>query len=328
MPEPNVLELSPGRDERAREHSSLWQQVRAGTALLSMLALLWLGLVSLTFSPAAGRAAGQGGAGRFGSGGDGTGFGGSEDRGAQGTSSDPVATAGNADSLASSSREQAVADGSVTAVESGRSQTDQNQKRGELDFRLAELPEAASGSGNPPPGRGAGSGSDGAQFFGVRSAGKKFIYVVDRSGSMSGEPLERAKAELARSIGELNAGQLMYVIFFDDQPLCQFDESGPPSQLSRAVPNERRKLLAWVDQVGEGGGTNPRLAMQWALHLKPDAIYLLSDGQFDATIVTELTAQNSTARIPIHTIAFINRVGESLLKDLASQNQGTYRFQP
>ena len=66
--------------------------------------------------------------------------------------------------------------------------------------------------------------------------------------------------------------------------------------------------------------------------MQPDAIYFLSDGQFDPQIVQELRARNrdnrrlSTSQIPIHTIAFGDRLAEGLMKSISRNSGGRYRF--
>ena len=51
-----------------------------------------------------------------------------------------------------------------------------------------------------------------------------------------------------------------------------------------------------LDQPGRAdGGTNPLPALLFALSLRPDAIYFLSDGQFDPGTIQEL--RSATARI-------------------------------
>ena len=70
----------------------------------------------------------------------------------------------------------------------------------------------------------------------------------------------------------------------------------------------------------------------YALSLRPDAIYFLSDGQFDPSAIQILRAQNrqnlrmNIRQIPIHTIAFLDRFAEGLMRTIARNSGGEYRF--
>ena len=57
--------------------------------------------------------------------------------------------------------------------------------------------------------------------FGVRAKGSRFLYVFDRSASMSaleGRPLGAAKAQLIRSLQDLGETQQFQVIFYNKEP--------------------------------------------------------------------------------------------------------------
>lgn len=176
-------------------------------------------------------------------------------------------------------------------------------------------------------GDGVGNGS-GSQFFELETAGTKFVYVLDGSGSMT-EPhseartrLERVKIELIRSIGGLPEQMEFFVIFFN-----RFSVPMPAEKLQPASLANKRKYLEWCMKVKGGGGTDPRAALKQALDLQPDVIYLLTDGVFDDDAVAEVTRQN-TRGVSIHTFCFGDAAGENLLKNIADKNNGTYKFVP
>jgi von Willebrand factor type A domain len=176
-------------------------------------------------------------------------------------------------------------------------------------------------------GDGQGNGS-GSQFFELSTIGAKFVYVLDGSGSMT-EPhseartkLDRVKIELVRSIGGLPAGMEFYVIFFNRHAVPM-----KARELQPATLDNKQKYLEWVVKVQGGGGTDPSEALKLALELKPDVIYLLTDGVFDGKVTGEVTKLN-TRGVAIHTFCFGNASGESLLQDMARRNHGTYKFIP
>ncbi len=176
-------------------------------------------------------------------------------------------------------------------------------------------------------GGGGGGVPDGAAtFFGATAPGTRFVYVVDASRSMAGTRFRKAKRELFRSVSNLREDQQYYVIFFglDAYPMY-FPEPCP--ELVASVPETWRRLHRWMRQVDPQTqpATNGKSAMFLALELRPDAIYLLSDGAFTDDTAPVLLAMEEN-EIPIHTIAFGTEDARVDLERIAGKHQGTYRF--
>jgi secreted protein with Ig-like and vWFA domain len=95
----------------------------------------------------------------------------------------------------------------------------------------------------------------------------------------------------------------------------------------KATSSNVAKIETWVKQFQGGGGTMPENSLLAALKLKPDAIYLLTDGQFDPAVVDTVTKENKK-KVVINTIGFMYPAAEPLLKKLADENKGKYRFVP
>ena len=157
-------------------------------------------------------------------------------------------------------------------------------------------------------------------FFGVRAQGQVFIYVVDCSGSMADGRLARAKAELRRSIGDLRWPQRFHIIFFNEGPVPLPGGLPRPADLKG-----KRQMVDWLRLIEPDGGTNPGLAMEQALSLQPDAIFLLSDGEFPAGSVAAIAAQNR-AHVPIHCIDLAGNGRD--LPQIARDSGGQYRSRP
>ncbi len=183
-----------------------------------------------------------------------------------------------------------------------------------------------SAAGNGGGGEKASSG-EGAKFFDVEAKGRRFVYIVDCSGSMSGGPFEKACTELMSSIKQLSSRQSFYVFFFDDQTYPMFAPDPPARRMMSASQKNITRLQEWVDTFQGGGNTDPQDALLRALKLKADAIFLLTDGEFDPLVVNIIRGENKR-KTTINTIGFINRAGEPLLKEIARQNRGEYRFVP
>jgi len=169
-------------------------------------------------------------------------------------------------------------------------------------------------------GLGTGSGL-GSGFFGAGGEANKIVYVVDRSGSMT-DSIDYVKFELKRSIGELGEEKEFHVVFYS---------SGPPVEMpTRRLVNatERNKQLAFefIDGIIAEGETDPSKALERAFNVKPELIYLLTDGEFDKAIVGLTKKLNVGDQVTVHTIGFLYRMGEQVLKQIAEENGGNYKF--
>ncbi len=156
-------------------------------------------------------------------------------------------------------------------------------------------------------------------FFGIRAQGQVFIYVVDCSGSMIDEDrLDRAKRELRRSVAALQSPQRFKVIFYNDRPIPM------PGDLPRAADHPSKAQLGrWLDLVQPDGGTDPRGALSLALAMRPDAVFLLSDGAFpDGT--AEAVAHLNPGKVPIHCIDLANGAAGDDLRKIAAGSGGQY----
>ena len=180
----------------------------------------------------------------------------------------------------------------------------------------------------------------GAEFFGVKASGKKFVFVVDSSNSMKNGKFDAAKEELEYAIRRLSSEQLFYVVFFDQdaEKMLLPPDDEPPTNVVPATGKTINMFVKWMGTVKNEAKTNPYEAVKFALELKPDAIYILSDGKFThgGRTVRFLKEENvlddpingRRPRAIIHTIAFWQRDGEEAMKDIAETHKGTYRFVP
>lgn len=179
-------------------------------------------------------------------------------------------------------------------------------------------------------GTGIGNGS-GPGFFGMAPpAGQRTVFVVDSSRSMNhphDSPAKtrfrRLKLELMKCITEMKPEDSFFVIFFSNEANVMPARSFQPS-----IPGSRDRFLQWVATAESGGSpTNPIPALDMALRMQPDVIVFLTDGEFE-TIANRRLKSLKQANIIIHTFAFGETFGEEVLKVLAENNRGEYRFVP
>jgi Mg-chelatase subunit ChlD len=157
-------------------------------------------------------------------------------------------------------------------------------------------------------------------FFGLRAQGRFFIYVIDCSESMIDEDrFARATMEVRRSVMALQAPQQFEVIFFNDQSMPM--PGGPRPR--PADTQNKGQLLSWLRLVEPDGGTDPRAAIKQAISLRPEAVFLLSDGALpDGTV--EAVAHFNARRIPIHCVDLSGGEGGDHLRRIARDSGGQY----
>lgn len=206
----------------------------------------------------------------------------------------------------------------------------------ELDGPQVELPASPQPTGLGGEGIGElgdgrlglhGKGYGPADFFGIVGTGKTFVYVLDCSDSMNEvERFRRAREELIYSIEKLSPDQNFYVILFNDGAMPMDADDPAP-----ANDQEFKRLRYWLENVVPSGGTNPLPALEYALSFDPDAIYFLSDGEFEPIVIAAVREKNRKSRlhprtVPIHTIAFTSQAGENQMRIIARTSGGKYRF--
>lgn len=163
------------------------------------------------------------------------------------------------------------------------------------------------------------------EFFGLGSSARgarKIIYVVDRSGSMI-DSFIFVQAELRRSVLSLRRSQKFHVIFFNSGPPME----NPPKRLVSAIDAQKESFFKFMATVIPRGDTKPERALQRALALKPDLLYLLSDGiDFRPALLRKLDEWNDDRRSKIYTIAYLDQTGSELLERIAREHNGEFKF--
>lgn len=139
-------------------------------------------------------------------------------------------------------------------------------------------------------------------FFGVKTKGNRFVYVVDNSNSMGRGRFEAAVQEILRSVDRLSNRNSFYVVFFSDTAYPLFYPQTATTFVPATQENKYR-LEQWLGTVQRCLRTRGKEAMSLALSLRPDVIYLLGDGAFtDDTVDTVLTQKGLPT--VIHTMGF------------------------
>lgn len=228
---------------------------------------------------------------------------------------------------------------------------------------------AAIGSGQPMGmgtagaggGFGAGIGRGGKfSFVGQTAFGRRVVFVVDVSGSMSaigqGEKISRfdlLKKELVKSISQIPPGTAYQILFFSDfaWPHNEVDSRNsnalekyrwmidskdykkvriPPFKYIQASPFSLQDSRDIVERSENPGGTNWGSGLLMALNAspKPDLIFFMTDGlESDEQGWVDVVTTENKRRAPmtvIHTSAMQEPSAARALDQLAKRNNGKF----
>ena len=180
---------------------------------------------------------------------------------------------------------------------------------------------------------------------------KDFVFVLDRSGSMSGRKVEQAKAALRYCVQNLNDGDRFNLILFNEDITSLADrlsrgeewfggEHWPDSTVLSDklidVKNGREKAFAFINGIEGRGMTNINDALLTALAEKPDPnrpriIVFLTDGcptagvRNPARILENVAKVNKNlSRIFVFGVGY--DVNDHLLDKMAADNGGTRNY--
>ncbi len=159
---------------------------------------------------------------------------------------------------------------------------------------------------------------------------KTVVFVVDRSGSMSGEKFNQAKGALKFVLDNLREGDLFNIVAFDSQV-----ESFRP-ELQKFGDDTRKAAIGFVESLYPGGSTNISGALKTALgqlqdSSRPNFVIFLTDGlptdgqTNEGQIVSASKAENSV-RARMFTFGVGYDVNSRLLDKLARLNFGQSEY--
>lgn len=171
---------------------------------------------------------------------------------------------------------------------------------------------------------GGAGGLDSVSFFGSTTIAKRVIFVVDNSQSMEfNDRWKRAKDEIFTAVSNLSPQQEFYVFFFSDKDYPMLGANAP-SKLVKLDANIWEQFHAWVERLDLFGDTMAESALRKAYAMKPDVIYLMTDGEFfDNTV--EFLMKMRYSKVRVNTIGFqTSDAGREALKKIAETLKGEY----
>jgi hypothetical protein len=177
---------------------------------------------------------------------------------------------------------------------------------------------------------GAALGKMTVTFFGVTSAAKKVVFIIDHSGSMIGR-LHLVRAEVRRAINHLMPFQRFAVVVFAAHPHILGNESGLV-RASRPIVTEMDFLLKGHHILAEGrndGMVQPfAMAFRVAYAMKPDAIYFLTDGHFNPKLLHYISVQTLQHPVPVNTFSLLSRnpAFEDEMRRISEMTHGVFHL--
>jgi Ca-activated chloride channel family protein len=164
----------------------------------------------------------------------------------------------------------------------------------------------------------------------VKPQPKTVVFVLDRSGSMSGKKIEQAKKSLQFVLDNLRDDDLFNIVVYDDRV-----ETYKP-ELQRYSKESRADASRFVENIQPGGGTNIDAALKSAMDLlrddsRPSYVLFLTDGLPTAGELRETAiADNCRKSNKLHARLFAFGVGfdvnARLLDRLSGGNAGTSEY--
>ena len=161
--------------------------------------------------------------------------------------------------------------------------------------------------------------------------GQAIQVVLDRSGSMQGQPLEAAKGSLLKLVSRLAPQDAFGLVAFDDSALVIVPTR---TMADHHMPSLRKAIR----QLDTGGSTD--ISAGYLMGLREltrvqaaggSTLLLISDGhanagEQDPKFFQEVSTKSATEKVTTSTIGLGNGYDESILEALAQGGGGAHRF--
>jgi Ca-activated chloride channel homolog len=158
--------------------------------------------------------------------------------------------------------------------------------------------------------------------FGIGTdAPRRVVILLDRSGSMQGEPISQARKAIESCLGVLSESDTFGLLAFDDEV-----ETFQPA-LVNGTRKWRNKAHEFLSQVDARGGTELARGFLEAARLlegKGGDILILTDGQVSGT--EKILADARSAGVRLHCLGIGSASQDRFLALLARETGGVSRF--
>ncbi|KAM3848236.1 inter-alpha-trypsin inhibitor heavy chain H3-like [Vipera latastei] len=162
---------------------------------------------------------------------------------------------------------------------------------------------------------------------------KNVAFVIDVSGSMSGQKIQQAKEALTKIVEDLKEEDHFNIILFESSVSTWKDN------LIQATPQNVNKSKEFISQIRDRGGTNFNDGLLTGIEMLNKAyesksvpersaslVIMLSDGEANVGKDIQENAKNATkGRYPIYSLGFGYDVDYAFLERLSTENSGVAR---
>lgn len=166
-------------------------------------------------------------------------------------------------------------------------------------------------------------------FGSPHAVGRRFVFVIDRSKSMGDDglgALTAAQLELTAALDRLEPTHQFEIVAYHHKTVFLGEK-----QLLPATPENTSRLSRFFNNLAAFGKTDHARGLLAACHLRPDAIFLLTDAGDPSPNPLQMRTilQTCAGRTSIHCIQFgFNQAPSQpgFMRKLASQTGGSYTF--
>jgi uncharacterized membrane protein len=155
--------------------------------------------------------------------------------------------------------------------------------------------------------------------------GVAMVLAIDRSGSMTGLPMEMAKAACKATLSTLQGDDLLEVIAFDSTPV-RYVKMQPARYRSR-IQND-------IQRIQPGGGTEIFSSLDMAyqdlsvVQARKKHVILLTDGQAPTQGIKDLVSAMLSESITVTTVGLGEGANQDLLRMIADTGGGRFHAVP
>ncbi len=178
-----------------------------------------------------------------------------------------------------------------------------------------------------------------ATFYGTTGNAMKIVYVIDRTGSLVDQWRSGVQREVKASVNKLMATQAFAVITFTSPDAGGAQIVGKWTAMHYATRENKNVFTSAFDSLPCQGGDADEYeifknAFELAFSLRPQQIFFLTDGLFDARLLETISQMNKGNAVKISTVAFTvsaksnNPTTNAIrkrMRQLAEQNGGVFK---
>ena len=159
----------------------------------------------------------------------------------------------------------------------------------------------------------------------VEVASKEIIFVVDKSGSMSGTSMEQAKQSLKNALKKLTSKDYFNIVSFSD-----WNEEFRNKPIQATTSNVYAGLN-WVGQLVANGGTEAQPALKHAMNMPHEKgtlrmIVFITDGCVGNETQLFQLVENNIADARLFTVSIGSAPNSFLLEKISKHGRGTFTY--